>query len=360
MSNVNTQVMKSYISDGDARKGTADWGAAKICYLKAMEELNSIREIDPHTPLAPELVSVQKEINERISEVDSHLAIVHRDKGASAIGNKAWQVAIDALEEATRLAKDSDITFLEEVKLLLDKARVKQRDQLLHLELSPFVERGDDFQKSGNFGEAILEFQAALKLVTGLPENHKFVSYIKTSLTECRRSIIRPYLAKIHRACHSGKFTHAAGLLKRAQLLLDSKDNVYHAFLEQLREKIYLNLKEEDMGDVEEFIAPEVWEKAVRDYEEALDMHSSFTVVDPFAPAYTGVNIFEDKFIDSRRRLGKLYKDRADKLREQSKVEKAIHNYKEALRLLPRSDKMFHEAFKEMKKLRSHIAQPAS
>lgn len=359
MNSVNTQVMKSYISDGDARKGASEWGAAKICYLKAMEEFNSIREIDPHSPLSPDMVKIQKEINERICEVDDHLAVVHRDRGSSALENKAWHIAIEELEEATRLAKDDNIAFLEDVKKLLDKARSRQQDHLLHLELSPFVERGDDFKSSGNYGEAILEFQAALKIVAGLPATHKFVGYIKKSLTECRRSIIRPYLAKIHRACHSGKFAHAAALLKRAQLLLDSQDNVYHAFLEQLKEKIYLNLKEEDISENEEFIAPEIWEQAVKDYEEALDLYSSFTVTDPFAPAYTGVNVFEDKFVDSRRKLGKLYKTRADKLRDQAKIEKAIRNYKEALRLLPRSDKMFHEAFKEMKKLRAQIAEPS-
>jgi tetratricopeptide (TPR) repeat protein len=360
MNSVNTQVIKSYISDGDARKGASEWGAAKICYLKAAEEFSSIREMDPNSPLSPELVALQKTLDEKIGEVDEHLAATHLEKGRAALNNKAWQIAIDELEEATRLAKDENISFLEDVKGLLDKARVKHRDHLLHLELTPYVERGDDFKKSGNFGEAILEYQAALKIVAALPETHKFVAYIRVALTECRRSIIRPYLARIHRACHAGKFSQAAALLKRAQLLLDSRDNIYHAFLEQLREKIALNVKEEDAADAEEFFAPEVWEQAVKDYEEALDLYSSFTVTDPFAPAYTGVNVFEDKFLDSRRKLGKLYKSRADKLRDQAKVEKAIRNYKEALRLLPRSDKMFHEAFKEMKKLRAQIAEPAA
>ena len=274
------------------------------------------------------------------------------------MGNKAWQIAIDELEEATRLAKDDNITFLEEVKALLDKSRNKHRDAMMRLELDPFVERGDDFKRSGNYGEAILEYQEAMKKAAGMPENHKFVVYIKNCLTECRRSIIRPYLARINKACHAGKFAQASGFLKRAQLLLDNSDNVYHAFLEQLKERIQQNLKEDEFVETEEFESPEVWEKAVKDYEEALDLYSSFTVTDPFAPAYTGVNVFEDKFVDSRRKLGKLYKTRADRLRDQAKVEKAIRNYKEAIRLLPRSDKLFHEAFKEMKKLRAQIAVP--
>jgi exonuclease VII small subunit len=41
------------------------------------------------------------------------------------------------------------------------------------------------------------------------------------------------------------------------------------------------------------------------------------------------------------------------------KVEKAIKNYKEAIRLLPRADKAFHDAFREMKKLRAQIAIPS-
>ena len=359
MNSENMQVIQSFIKEGDAKKGLAEWGAAKICYLKAMEEFNSVREIDPEAPMTPEQTDLTRIINNRIAEVDEHLAEVHREKGETALRNKAWQVAIEELEEATVLAREENIQFLEEVKVLLDKARVKNRDHLLHSEMTPFVDRGDDFRRSGNYGEAILEYQAALKLVSGLPEDHRFITYIKSALTDSRRCIIRPYLARINRACHAGKFAHAASMLKRAQLLLDSRDSVYHAFLEQLKEKIHQNLKEDEFVETEEFEAPEVWEQAVKDYEEALDLYSSFTVTDPFAPAYTGVNVFEDRFIESRRKLGKLYKTRADRLRDQAKVEKAIRNYKEAIRLLPRSDKTFHEAFREMKKLRAQVAVPA-
>ncbi len=350
--------IQAQVNDGDARRNAGEWGEAKICYLRALEEFNSIREIDPDAPMTAEQVDLQKTINARIEDVNNHLATVHLDKGRAAMGNKVWQLAIDELEEATRLAKDDNITFLEEVKVLLDKSRNKHRDAMMRLELNPFVERGDDFKRSGNFGEAILEYQEAMKKAAGMPESHKFVVYIKNCLTECRRSIIRPYLARINKACHAGKFAQASGFLKRAQLLLDNSDNVYHAFLEQLKERIQQNLKEDEFVETEEFEAPEVWEKAVKDYEEALDLYSSFTVTDPFAPAYTGVNVFEDKFVDSRRKLGKLYKTRADRLRDQAKVEKAIRNYKEAIRLLPRSDKLFHEAFKELKKLRAQIAVP--
>ncbi len=358
MNSEKYRVIKAHVNDGDARRNLGEWGEAKISYLKAVEEFNAVREIDPDAPMTAEQVDLLKTINDRIEDVNNHLAAVRLDKGRAAMGNKAWQIAIDELEEATRLAKDDNLAFLEEVKVLLDKSRNKHRDAMMRLELSPFVDRGDDFKRSGNYGEAILEYQAAAKKAAGLPEEHKYVVYIKNSLTECRRSIIRPYLAKINKACHAGKFVMASGFLKRAQLLLDTSDNVYHAFLEQLKEKIQQNLKEEEYVETEEFEAPEVWEKAIKDYEEALDLYSSFTVTDPFAPAYTGVNVFEDKFIDSRRRLGKLYKTRADRLRDQAKVEKAIRNYKEAIRLLPRSDKMFHDAFKEMKKMRAQIAVP--
>ncbi|HNX74964.1 MAG TPA: hypothetical protein PLM07_00985 [Candidatus Rifleibacterium sp.] len=358
MNSDNIQVIQSYIKDGDAKKGVAEWGAAKIGYLKALEEFSSLREVDPHAPVTPEQADLERVIKNRIAEVDEHLASVHFQKGETALKNKAWQVAIEELEEATSLAKDDNVKFLEEVKGLLDKARSKSQDHLLHLEMTPFVDRGDDFRRSGNYGEAILEFQAAFKLVSGLPDNHRFMTYIKNALTDCRRCIIRPYLARIHKACHAGKYAHAATMLKRAQLLLDSRDNVYHAFLEQLKEKIHLNLKEDEFVETEEFEAPEVWEQAVKDYEEALDLYSSFSVNDPLAPAYTGVNVFEDRFIESRRKLGKLYKTRGDRLRDQAKVEKAIRNYKEAIKLLPRADKMFHEAFRELKKLRAQVTVP--
>ncbi|MDD2997409.1 MAG: hypothetical protein PHV05_00010 [Candidatus Riflebacteria bacterium] len=358
MNSDNIQVIRSYIKEGDSKKALAEWGAAKISYLKAMEEFTSIREIDPNATMTQDEKDIKGLINERLDEVNEHLASVHHEKGQTALVNKAWQVAIEELEEATRLTRDENIEFLEELKSLLDKARTKQRDHLMHCEITPFVDRGDEFKRSGNYGEAILEYQAALKILAGMPEDHRFVTYLKNALTESRRSIIRPYLAKISKACHAGKFVQASTLLKRAQLLLDNRDNVYHAFLEQLKEKIHLNLKENEIVETEEFEAPEVWEQAVKDYEEALDLYSSFTVTDPFAPAYTGVNVFEDRFIESRKKLGKLYKTRADRMRDQAKIEKAIRNYKEAIKLLPRSDKMFHEAFKEMKKLRAQLATP--
>ncbi len=358
MNNDSIQVIKSLIEEGDRQKQASEWGSAKISYLRAIEEFNAMREIDPDAPLTPEQDESKKTIDQRLEQVNEHLARVHKEKGLAAFKNKIFQVAIEEFEEATRLAKDEDIQFLEEIKGYLDKARGKHQDHLIHIELSPFVNRGDNFRQSGNFGEAILEYQEALKKIINLPEGHKFVKYIRENLTECKRSLIRPYLAKIHKACHAGQFAQASALLKRAQLLLDKQDSIYIAFLEQLSEKIRINLKEEEITDVEEFESPEVWEAAVKDYEEALDLYSSFTVTDPFAPAYTGVNVFEDKFIDSRRKLGKLYKNRADKLSEIGKIERAIKNYKEAIRLLPRADKMFHEAFKEMKKLRAQIAIP--
>jgi tetratricopeptide (TPR) repeat protein len=358
MNNENNQVINSYIKEGLAQKEASDWGAAKISFLKALEEFNELCEIDPDSPMTPEQEEFKKKVFGYLNEVNEELAKLHRDKGITALKNKIYQVAIEELEEATRLAKDDSLEFLEEVKVELDKARKKQQDHLIHLELSPFVERGDNFRKSGNFAEAILEYQAALKKIVNLPENHRFVRYIKEYLTDCKRSLIRPYLAKVHKLCHAGQFVQASSMLKRAMLLLDRNDSVYNAFLEQLSEKIRLNLKEEDTVETEEFESPEVWETAIRDYEEALDLYSSFTVTDPFAPAYTGVNVFEDKFLSSRRKLGKLYKTRAEKLKEMGKIEKAIKNYKEAIRLLPRADKQFHDAFREMKKLRAQIAIP--
>lgn len=361
--NSQNQLIKSLINEGDLMKNNSAWGEAKISYLRALEEFNAMHEIDPDIPLTPEQIEYKKIIDQRLEEVNDHLAQIHKEKGLVAFKNKMFQVAIEEFEEATRLAKDDNLAFLEEVKAYLDKAKIRHRDHMIHLELSPFVNRGDNFRNSGNYAEAILEYQEALKKIVNLPNNHRFVKYIRENLTECKRCLIRPYLAKVHKACHAGKFAQASRLIKRAQLLLDPQDTIYTAFLEQLAEKIRLNLKEkeeDELTDVEEFESSEVWEAAIKDYEEALNLYSSFTATDPFAPAYFGVNIFEDKFIDSRRKLGKLYKTRADKLSQIGKIEKAIKNYKEAIRLLPRTDKLFHEAFKEIKKLRAHIAVPTN
>ncbi len=356
MNSENSQLIQSYIDDGDARKETKDWGAAKISYLNGIEEFNAVHEMDPDAPMTEEVVALKKQLEERIEEVNEHLGKIHFQKGLAALENKAFKIAVDELEEATRLAREENVEFLEEIKVSLDKARIKERDHSLHLKLSPFVERGDDFRRSGNYAEAVLEYQDALKQVSGLPDDHRFISYISNALTDCRRNIIRPYLAKIYKACFANRFKEASELLKRAQQILDQNDSIYTAFLEQMKEKINSNLKDNEIVETEEFETQETWEQAVKDYEEALDLYSSFTVTDPFAPAYSGVNVYEDRFFSSRKNLGRLYKNRADKLRDQAKVEKAIRNYKEALKLLPRSDKSFHEAFKEMKKLRGQIA----
>jgi tetratricopeptide (TPR) repeat protein len=359
MNSENNQVISSFIEEGDLQKEAAAWGPAKISYLKAYEEFNEMREINPDSPLTPEQTEFKKKIESRLEEVNDKLAQMHKEKGDAAFRNKMYQIAIEEYEEATRLAKDDSVKFLEEIKEHLDKARSKRQDSLLHLELTPFVERGDNFRKSGNYGEAVLEYQEAMKKIVNLPADHRFVMYISERLVDCKRSLIRPYLSKIDRACHAGNFVQASSLLKRAQLLLDDDDTIYNAFLEQLSEKLRKNLNEDEAVEVEEFEASEVWESAIKDYEEALDLYSSFSINDPLAPAYSGINVFEDKFLDSRRKLGKLYKNRAEKLKAMGKVEKAIKNYKEAIRLLPRADKAFHDAFREMKKLRAQIAIPS-
>ena len=135
-------------------------------------------------------------------------------------------------------------------------------------------------------------------------------------------------------------------------------DDIYREFIEQLVKKAESRLSNKEMNETEDSEGQENWEQAIKDYEEALDLYSSYTVSDPFAPAYNGANVYEDQFVEARRQLGRLYKARADRLRNNGKVEKAIHNYKEAIKLLPKTDRLFQEAFLEMKKLRIQVNVP--
>jgi tetratricopeptide (TPR) repeat protein len=355
----NRQIIESYLEDGDIKKEAEEWGAARVSYQRGLEEFRRLREEDPEVIITPDDEILRKQFEKRVGEMDSKLARCHLDWGKTAIKNRAYARAVDELEEAMRLASELELAFLEEAKQLLDKARIKLTDHQFYQEITPFVDRGDSFRRSGNHAEAILEYQEGLKRIAGLPTEHRFVGYLRAALRECRRHLIKPYLARIYRAMSSGKFRQAFSVLKRGQLLIDEHDTVYRAFLEQIRLDLLQRQPEVETIEPEEFETPETWSKAVQDYEEALDLYSSFTLNDPLSPVYSGTNVYEDRFVSSRRNLGKLYKNRADHFRDQAKIEKALRNYKEALKLLPRSDQLFHDTFREMKKLRGQLAEPA-
>lgn len=354
MNNENTKLVQNLIDEAKAFESDSNWGQARISYLRALDEIAAIKEIDPEALEVPLLTEQTQTIEKMLVEVNHELAIKCMQKGLTAIERKVWATAIDELEEATRLAKESDEAFLLEIKENLDKARKGHIDSIAYKKLTPFVQRGDDFRKSENHAEAILEYTQALKLASGLSEEHRFVVYIKNALAEAKRNLIRPYLARALKARMDCKYRQASNLIKRARLILGN-DAIYDAFMMQLQEEIDGKIPQDHVVEEDDFEQSEHWEQAVKDYEEALDLYSSFTVVDPFSPAYTGVNIYEDRFADARKNLGKLYKQRGDKLRDTGKVERAIKNYKESLKLLSKSDKMFHDAFSELKKLRVQI-----
>jgi hypothetical protein len=343
---------ESLIKSAESKKAANEWGLARVDYLEAYDLLKKADKSD--AKIQKYLTDVEKEL----TVVNNELAKLQYQKGKTAVENGLWKIAIDSLEEATRLANIEDVAFLEEIKVWLDKAKVSERDAEIRANAEPFISRGDDFKRNGNYGEAVLEYQAAAKVVENMPENHPYYIYVNNQLLECRRCIARPYLKKAYRAVHAKHFIKASSLLKRALFIVDSKDNIYHDFISKMLEKAEANLSEKELSDSEDNESQELWEKTIKDYEEALNLYSSYTVTDPFAPAYTGVNIYEDKFAESRRRLGRLYKMRADRLRNNGKVEKAIHNYKEAIKLLPKTDKLFFEAFSEMKKLRIQVTIP--
>lgn len=352
------QLIEALQADGDNRREAEDWGAARAAYGKALEEFERIGEDDTEMPVTADDQALRKEIESHMTLVNSKLARAHFEWGKTASENHEWQRALDELETATELAGDEDVAFLEQVKPFLDKARVKVRDRQIHSDITPMVERGDSFRRAENFGEAILEYQEAFKSLSGLPAGHRYVEYVHEALRECRRHLVKPYLARIHRASQAGRDRQAFALLKRAQLLIDDNDLIYRSFIDQIGEGIAAKLSKKDLKEIEEGDegeSAEAWTKAVAEYEEALDLYSSFTQTDPLSPVYTNANAYEDKFVQSRRKLASLYRQRGDRFRDKAQFDRAIRQYREALKLFPRSDKAFHDTFREMRKLRAQI-----
>lgn len=347
------QLIESIIAEGDANRDAEDLGAAKQNYLKALEELDRIKDEPGGSEMSPEDQALVKKIHNEIGLIDVKLAAKHKEIGIAAFESKDYTRAIDELEEAINLASENDLSFLEEVKKVLDKARLKDRDQKIFEEVSPFVSRGDDFRKSGNHAEGMLEYQEAAKILSGMPVDHRFLTYVKDALRDCRRNLVRPYLTKIYRASTQGKFRKAYQILQRVMILVDEKDAIYRAFLDQIKADLSPNLTKEEIEEDE--ANPETWDNAVAEYEEALNLYSSYSVTDPFAPAYTSGNVYEDRFLKSRRNLADLYRKRAEKLAETAQIQKALRNYKEALKLYPRADRLFHETFRAMKRLRAQL-----
>lgn len=354
MNNDSRQIIEGWQQDGDSQAQAEAWGDARLSYTEALKEFDRLAREEPETVITQDDEALRKQLAKSLADVEGQLARKHSEWGMAAQAAKDYARAVDEFEEAMQLAADDDVAFLEEVKTKYDQAKISLTEQKLYEDITPFVQRGDDFKKNGNPAEAILEYQEAAKRISGLPSDHRFVVYLQECLQACRRQLIKPYLTRIYRAAITCKYNKAHAILKRATLLLDQHDLTYRAFLEQIREDV--NAHVQDPVDDEMFEAPEVWQQAIQDYEEAFSLYTTYTKADPLSPVYTDGNIFEDRFVSSRRKLAKLYKNRADKFRDLAQFDKALRNYKEALKLFPRSDRLFHETFREMKKLRGQLA----
>ncbi len=359
MTNEDLQLIKSYLEDADTLAENKNWADAKAGYLKVLEELDRIAAADPEASFTDEELALQKKAQSQITVADAQLAQLHREQGIVALESKDYARAVDELEEAINLAAETETAFLEEAKKFLDKARVLLRDQEIFAQISPFVKNGDDLRQTGAYAEAILEYQEALKNLGGMPENHRFVTYVKQAVRECKRALVRSYLRRSQRAADLGKYLQAYKVLQRALLVVADDDFTYRAFLLQIGERLMSHLKPADIDEASDIEAPEKWAVAIKDYEEALTLYQSSARVDPFSPMYSSQNMYEDKFLDARRQLATLYRERGDKLRDKAEIEKALKNYKEALKLYPRADKEFHQTFSEIRKLRAQIGNPA-
>ncbi|MBI3039773.1 hypothetical protein HYY75_12140 [bacterium] len=354
------QVIESLVSSGDSNFEGDEFGEAKLNYLDALDEFQRIEKEMGENWLSEDDKALKRAIESSVAKVDAKLSKVHFEWGKAALENLDYERAVDELEEAINLASPDELTFLEEVKHLLDRARVKDREHKIHSEISPSVSRGDDFRSAGNWGEAALEYEEALGGLGGLPSDHRFVTYVNEALQECRRKLVKPYFSRIHRAVTNKKFRQAYEIIQRAQMVLSANDSLYWAFLERLKEQVFPQLSREEIDDFDEADSPELWSTAIKDYEEALNLFSSYNPVDPLSPAYIAGNIYADRFLSSRRNLASLYKKRAQRLRDMVKIERAIKSYKEALKLIPRSDPEFNATFKELKALRAQIPMKTS
>ncbi|MBF0499117.1 MAG: hypothetical protein HQM09_03230 [Candidatus Riflebacteria bacterium] len=356
MNNEQRQNIEAFINEADSSREADDWSAVKQNCLKALEEYVRLED-EEDVIVTPEDKDLKAKLEKFITEADGKLALVQRDLGMAALAGKDYSRAVDALEEAIDLAAETDVAFLESVKKDLDKARIREHNQKIYREITPFVTRGDEFRNEGNFGEAILEYQEALALTVGLPAEHRFLNYIHEAVLEARRELVKPYMGRISRAVDTGKLSYAYKLLQRAQLLIGNDDTIYLAFFEQIKENIAKSLSAEDREDVEEVEAPDDWSQAVKDYEEALNLYSSYSVADPLAPAYRDGNIYEDRFVASRRKLAMLYYKRAERLKEKAEFSRALKNFKEALKLLPREDdEIRHKSFRQIRELRAQLS----
>lgn len=340
-------------ASGDIYRDASEFGLAKNEYEHAIEAIEKMKPEE----LNNEDKAFLKELKDKSIAMNEKLALACYEKGKAAVYSKSWELAIENFEEAIRLASEDNIQFLERAKKQLDKAKAKGLDYRIYLDINSLVERGKDFKDAGNYAEAILEYEDAYKVVANLPEDHKYVVFLKNEIRECRRNLVKPYLARIYKAYHKNKFSEAASEMKRALTLIDASDEIYKRFLESIQSKITSDTENDNEdNDCEEVVDSAEWDKTVKDYEEALDLYSSFSATDPFAPAYGNANVYEEKFVEAKRKLGMLYKKRADSYRDANKPEKALKNYKEALKLLPRNDKFFHDSFEEIKNLRTKLS----
>ncbi|HNV68881.1 MAG TPA: hypothetical protein PKO06_04225 [Candidatus Ozemobacteraceae bacterium] len=359
MTNDDLQLIKSNLEDADTLAENKNWAEAKAAYLKVLEDFDRIAAADPEASFTDEELTLKKKAQDQITIADAKLAQLHREQGIVALEAKDYARAVDELEEAINLAAETEVTFLEEVKSFLDKARILLRDQEIFTQISPSVKQGDDLRHAGAYAEAILEYQEALKSLGGMPENHRFVTYVKQSLRECKRALVRSYMRRSQRSADLGKYLRAYKVLQRAQLVVADDDFTYRAFLLQIGERLASHLKPTDIDEASDIEAPEKWATAIKDYEEALTLYQSSSRTDPFSPAFSRQNMYEDRFLSARRQLATLYRERGDKLRDKAEIEKALKNYKEALKLYPRADKEFHATFSEIRKLRAQIGNPA-
>ena len=102
---------ESLIKSAESKKAAKEWGLARADYLEAYELLKQADKSDA------KIQKYLKDVEQGLTAVDNELAKLQYQKGKAAVENSLWKIAVDCLEEATRLANVEDVAFLEEIKV---------------------------------------------------------------------------------------------------------------------------------------------------------------------------------------------------------------------------------------------------
>ncbi|NLM17110.1 MAG: hypothetical protein GX221_05270 [Candidatus Riflebacteria bacterium] len=347
-----------FMAEAEQESLRGSWGGERIALLKAIELLKALLTESEAEAVTPAILSQAetklKDCRSRLKVAEQHLAVAHKERGILESSYKNREAAIAAFEDAMRLTDAENLEQLEEIKILLDKEKILLRDSQMYRRLTPHVKRGEQLIEVGNYGEAIFELDTALDIARNLPDDHKFKLYVNELCDEAKMVVFKTYLDSIARSLEKNRYRAAHRQLEKAafikpSVLEEEEEQRYQQMQNTINERIS---NEEELEDDEARSGD--WEAAVKDYEEALSLFSSYSAADPLMPAFqSSGNIYASQFVAAKERLARLYEERADGFEKKEQNKKAARNYREALRLLSKNSRLYKRVLKKYKKARA-------